>query len=155
MDKNKIVQFSIESNINLAPLLGRAIQGICNSTPLDKIEIYQIQLCIVEAINNVILHAYDNKPGNKVEAHFELGPDYIIIKTIDTGKFDNQLGLRDDFTSFDPDHYQDLPESGMGIFIMKSYMDKVEYGIEDGKNVVTMRKNFKEKIVSGNPPKDF
>jgi serine/threonine-protein kinase RsbW len=73
-----------------------------------------------EAFNNIALHSYRAGPPGDVDIEIESEEDRIVIRLMDTG------------TSFDPasvtpPDMEDLPESGMGLFIMHSFMDEVDY----------------------------
>ncbi|MGK4007267.1 ATP-binding protein [Sorangium sp. So ce1036] len=73
-----------------------------------------------EAFNNIAIHGYRAGPPGDVDIEIESDADGIIIRLMDTG------------CSFDPASIEsppidDLPESGMGLFIIKSFMDEVDY----------------------------
>ena len=73
-----------------------------------------------EAFNNVAIHGFrDLSPGN-VDIEISWTKEQIVIQMSDSGRI------------FDPDAtpppaLDELPEGGMGIFIMRSFMDEVEY----------------------------
>ncbi len=84
-----------------------------------------------EAFNNVALHSYA-KDGGEVEIEIETLADRLTIRIMDYGK------------SFDPDSVPDpelesLPESGLGLYIIRSFMDDVTYS-RGQPNVLSMTK---------------
>jgi len=91
-----------------------------------------------EAFNNVAIHAYRGRSAGAVELELELREDAVTIRISDTG------------TSYDPTRtaapeLDQLPDSGMGLYIMRTCMDEVSY--EPGKplgapNVLTMTKRY-------------
>ena len=91
-----------------------------------------------EAFNNVAIHAYRDQPDGIVEIEISLGQDSIRIRLFDTGR------------SFDPDRVSapdlaSLPESRMGLYIIRSLMDEVSYspGNPPGTpNVLTLSKRY-------------
>jgi serine/threonine-protein kinase RsbW len=89
-----------------------------------------------EAFNNVVIHSYAGGVSGDVEIEIELPRAAIEIRVIDFGR------------SFDladvpaPD-LDALPESGLGIFIMKSFMDEVSY-VPGPPNVLRLRKRLRE-----------
>jgi serine/threonine-protein kinase RsbW len=91
-----------------------------------------------EAFNNVAIHAYRDLPAGAVDLEFELAETGITIRLADHGHaFDPKQKKLPDLTA--------LPESSMGLYIMRSFMDEVTYqpGSESGAaNVLTMRKHF-------------
>jgi len=73
-----------------------------------------------EAFNNIAIHGYRSGPPGNVDIEIESDEEGIVIRLIDTG------------SSFDPNcvavpDMADLPESGMGLFIINSFMDEVDY----------------------------
>ena len=86
-----------------------------------------------EAFNNAAIHSYDgsNKPGD-VEIEVEAGKWSITIRLIDHGK---SFSL-DDVPV--PD-LEALPESGLGLYIIRSFMDEVKYA-PGSPNVLSMTK---------------
>src|SRR3982751_3040678 len=100
----------------------------------------QVVTAVGEAFNNVVLHSYEGQDEGIVEIEIQTRPDHICIELRDWGE------------SFDPDSvplpdFDSLPESGFGIFIIKSLMD-VHY--TPGKpNVLTLSKS----LVSSAEPK--
>ena len=79
----------------------------------------QTVTAVGEAFNNIAIHSYSVCPGDvDIEIEFEI--HQISIRMMDTG------------ASFDPSsvpepELNELPESGMGLFIMNSFMDEVTY----------------------------
>jgi len=91
-----------------------------------------------EAFNNVAIHAYRDLSAGAVDLELELEPEGITIRLSDTGRRFEPAGEKlPDLTS--------LPESHMGLYIMRSFMDKVTYrpGNADGAaNVLTLTKRY-------------
>jgi serine/threonine-protein kinase RsbW len=110
----------------------------------------EIVSAISEAINNVVLHAYKDVRGGTIDLRVDARPGEVEIQISDRGK------------SFDPESvpsyvepqleldasgmldFGHLPESGMGIFIMRSFMDEVTYVPGGGvkPNVLVLRKRW-------------
>jgi serine/threonine-protein kinase RsbW len=91
-----------------------------------------------EAFNNVAIHAYRGLSPGAVDLAFELRTDGITIHMSDTGKgFEPKAEKLPDLTT--------LPESNMGLYIVRSFMDEVTYRRSDGQgspNVLTLSKRF-------------
>ena len=85
-----------------------------------------------EAFNNVAIHSYPKGKKGDVEVEIDVYPDHIVIRLIDYGAtFDPMAVPEPDLAS--------LPESGMGIYIMRSFMDDVTYK-SGSPNVLSMTK---------------
>ena len=144
MDEKQIT-FTIESNLKNVSLIGLAVNNITSYIGLNELESYRLELCVVEAVNNAIIHAYDKEAGNKVEVVFSIYPDRLVLDVSDTGKpMQSHLLKQNDVSSleFDTDDPSSIPEGGRGLAIMKEIMDSVDYKTEDGKNRLTMTKKI-------------
>lgn len=73
-----------------------------------------------EAFNNVAVHGYRGVPPEPVQIEVDWDDAGLTITMTDTGRvFDPE--------SVAPPDLDDLPERGMGLFIMASSMDEVDY----------------------------
>lgn len=73
-----------------------------------------------EAFNNVAVHSYRGRPAEALQIEVDWDPARLVITMIDTGRtFDPG--------TISPPDLDDLPERGMGLFIMTSCMDEVDY----------------------------
>jgi len=80
----------------------------------------QVISAVGEAFNNVAQHGYGTQPAGVVLFTMEVGPGSISVRMEDFGR------------SFDPGlvpapDLETLPERGLGVFIIKSFMDEVTY----------------------------
>lgn len=93
-------------------------------------EVSKIALAVDEACTNIIKHAYHNDPTKKIS---------VSVKNKNGGL---EIVIADSGTGFDPmriqppnmkeylSHYR---HGGLGVYLMKSLMDKVEYKIDSGR----------------------
>jgi serine/threonine-protein kinase RsbW len=73
-----------------------------------------------EAFNNIAIHGYRGRAAGMVEIELAASPEQLSIELRDYGKsYDPRNAPTPDLDS--------LPESGLGVFIIKSFMDSVEY----------------------------
>lgn len=109
----------------------------------DEESVNKIALAVDEACTNIIKHGYKYATDRQIE---------ICIATNNGGI---EIEISDNGMSFDPDsvekpnmkeylsHYR---RGGLGMYMMRSLMDKVEYKAYPGKkNVVRLVKYFPEK----------
>ena len=136
----KKITFLIDSTLDNVSLAGVAVRGICSYLSLSEADAYYLELCVVEAVNNAIKHAYNSEAGNAVEINTTYSKDCISFEISDWGiKMDSQGPPR---LNFDAGNLVMIPEHGMGLFIIDSVMDEVAYRSDGGKNTLTMRKYF-------------
>jgi serine/threonine-protein kinase RsbW len=96
---------------------------------------HRVISAFVEAFNNAVLHG-QSRPGEPtpVEVELAVGDETLTVSVSDEGDgFQPELVPAPDLES--------LPEGGMGLFIMRSFMDDVQYRRSpQGKNVLVMQK---------------
>jgi serine/threonine-protein kinase RsbW len=136
--KQRRLSLTIESRLDQVLLVSLAVRGICRDTLSDQEVAGQMELCVVEAVNNAIKHAYDCRPGYEVLITIALSADRIVFTVNDYGRAMAEVNTKE--PDFDPDDLAGLPESGMGLFIIQSAMDLVDYRSKDGRNTMTMTK---------------
>ena len=100
----------------------------------DEKKIRKIELSTEEALVNIYNHAY-REGGGDVEISCMIDQeDHFIVEIKDYGAPFNILDVRDpDINTFNPYHI-----GGLGIFMIKSLMDNVQYRRESGANILTL-----------------
>jgi anti-anti-sigma factor len=99
----------------------------------------QVVTSFGEAFTNVVVHG-GSPPEAEVELEIETHADRLTIRLLDHGKpFELAAVPRPDL--------EELPEHGMGVHIMRSWMDEVKYegaapGAPSGTNVLSMTKRL-------------
>lgn len=95
-----------------------------------------IDVVIDEICVNIVDYAYDGQDGN-MEVEAEIGPNYIKMKFLDSGKEFNPLLVKE------PSEDDLLVEGGLGIHLVRNMVGSMEYEYRDGKNCLTiLRKNY-------------
>jgi serine/threonine-protein kinase RsbW len=136
----RVVRLEIDSRLDHVELLGRAVRALCATSGVPARTCAHIELALDEAVNNVIRHAYKGEPGHRVEVVYTLADGRFTIDVIDEG---TPMPERPTPTfDFDPTDVANLPEGGMGLFIIHSVMDHVEYASRDGRNALTMSRRL-------------
>ncbi len=94
---------------------------------------------VMEWLVNVVKHSYSHAPGAEISVCAMTGPDGIELVVEDTGRgmAPGQFDTAPAEVRFDPTDIHRLPESGMGLAIIKSVMDSVRYDSERGVNRLT------------------
>lgn len=104
-----------------------------------------IDVAVDELFANIAHYAYNPETGYAtVKVDVVKEPLSVVITFIDNGK------PYDPLAKADPDTTQSIEEreiGGMGIFIVKKSMDAVNYEYKDGKNILTIKKNFTAETV--------
>jgi serine/threonine-protein kinase RsbW len=96
-----------------------------------------------EAFNNIAIHGYLDEPG-EVEVEIELEADGIRLRITDRGRSFDPLEVPDP-------ELDDLPERGMGLFIIRNFVDRMVYTPGDP-NVLELEKRCTAADQDSTPP---
>ncbi len=102
----------------------------------------QVEVAVEELYVNICLYAYRENPEKKMacmELTIDDNPRGMILSFIDCGTPFNPLKREDPDVKLSAEKRE---IGGLGIYIVKKTMDDVNYKFEDGKNILTIRKNF-------------
>lgn len=110
------------------------IVGLCDRFNTEDRADYAT--AVMEWLVNVVKHSYAHAPASEIRICAIAGPEAIELMVEDSGqgmapwKFDAAPSALD----FDATDITKLPESGMGLAIIKSVMDSVRYHSDCGVN---------------------
>jgi serine/threonine-protein kinase RsbW len=145
------LNFEIESRLDAVPLLGQVAYLLCTAAGFAPLEGSQLEVCVVEAVNNSILHAYRGDPAHRVELEVNLQSGELIFDVWDSGTPGDPAKMNADHRGdlelcLDTD--KALPESGRGLAIIQEIMDSSEYtpGTERNRFRMIKRRDFAQKV---------
>ena len=103
--------------------------------------ITQFNLVVEELFVNVASYAYKNDENGKCKISIEYNEEKQVVKLCleDNGIKFNPLEKEDPNISASADERK---IGGLGIFLVKKNMDKIEYKYEDNKNILILSKNI-------------
>ena len=129
---------SIQSDYNEVVKVNEAIHNFLLKDGVEEYISNAFDICITEAVNNVIKHAYQGEKNKPITISVKKENNEVELQIIDEGTPRSHFEIPN--LEFDPDDTENLPESGMGVFIMNQLMDKIDYLTINGKNYFTMKK---------------
>lgn len=135
-----VLTLKITSEFENISTAAKQFNEFLNKNGLDPILVSSFEMCLVEALNNVVEHAYEMSGGNPIEINVLLSDLEFSITIIDEGK--TRTNFDKPSLDFDPENIDSLPEGGMGLFIIEELMDETNYSRENGKNFFQMKKTF-------------
>lgn len=136
------ITLTINSRLEDVLLIGMAVNRL-SAAFLSKEDSWRIELSVVEAVTNVIKHAYLYTPDKEVSVSLNFQDDRLRIKVMDRGcAMDPRLLKERDarIFCFSRGNVQALPEGGMGIALINQIMDEVCYERDRGRNTLTLTK---------------
>ena len=136
----------IELNLNIASTydavseINRTIRQFLVEEKVEDHVCNAVDICLSESLNNIIKHSYLGDPSRLISITVKKDSKFLELQMIDEGKPRESLVVHD--LEFDPNNIQHLPESGMGLFIIKQLMDEMNYYSLNGKNYFILKKWF-------------
>jgi serine/threonine-protein kinase RsbW len=126
----KRLTLEIESRLEAVGLPGQVVYLLCMAAGFAPNEGSQVEVCVAEAINNSIQHAYQGNPNRKVELEVFLLPHQLIVDVWDSGISADAARMHADHChalEVCTDFIEDIPERGRGLALIQEVMDSFEY----------------------------
>lgn len=129
-----LVSIRLPASIENLPGFLRPLRAFAAAHHLDDDRINDLELALEETLVNIFSYAYPEKPGH-VELSCWIADGSLIIFIVDEG-----LAFSTD-SAVSPDITTDLLErkiGGLGIHLIKSLMDDVQYRRDGDRNVLKL-----------------
>ncbi len=125
---------------NLPEFMATVTQA-ARTRDLKTEKIYDLEMALEEAMTNICAYAYpEDDPGDVEVACGIDDHDLFFIEIKDFGRPFDTLSVQDpDITA----GIEDRKIGGLGIFLIKKLMDRVEYCREQGANILRLTVNLK------------
>ena len=131
--KQMVFRLTLSSNPKNIGKIEGFLKTIGKTVRLDEIQFHKLMVSLTEAVNNAIVHGNRSLPGKKVQVMCELLPGWILIMIHDEGR-----GFKPEKVGNPLAKENLLRESGRGIFLMRTLMDKVEFEVEKSGTLVRL-----------------
>ncbi len=133
-------QYNIGCSLSNLKGIREFIRTSLKEQGLSEIDMAAIILALDEMCSNLMIHAHHCNPDHRLELHLDVTEkDQLIFEIVDEGNIFN-------INQFNSDNIGDLihekRKGGLGIRLVKSIMDKVEYFERDGKSVCRLTKQM-------------
>ncbi len=124
---------------SLAPLQS-FLSDVWTAEHLPESDRFPFELALEEVFMNVVMHGSEGRTDVWTDVTLEHAADSV------------QMTIRDNGNPFDPltlappdigAAMQDRPVGGLGVHLIRTLMDEVTYRLEDGCNVLVMRKRLR------------
>ncbi len=119
------------------PAVTAALSSFCEQHGINEGAVFDLTLALEEIFTNITRHAYEDREPHEIDLVIRKQGDWLTLRVADDGRpFDPSKAAPPDL---------DLPPEkravgGLGIHLVKSLTDALEYRREDGRNVVTVKK---------------
>jgi serine/threonine-protein kinase RsbW len=106
---------------------------------VPEVEISAIVLALDEMCSNLMIHAHHCNPDHVLEMHIQVDDEKtFVFEIVDDG---NVFDINQFHTPELNNLVHEKRKGGLGIRLVKSIMDNVEYFARNGKNVCRLTKN--------------
>lgn len=135
-----IINISLQSKFSKVIATSKLVREYCTEKNISKDDCDDIEICVVEALNNIIEHSYGRLESHQIKIELIFEKLYLQIKITDTGN--RRKNFKKAELKVNPSYIQSLPERGMGLFIIEKLMDKTSYETQNDSNIFTMTKYY-------------
>lgn len=131
------ISLEVPGKLECRNVVMRTVSAVCRTAGItgDKRDSeigVRVLSAVGEAYNNIVLHGYSGRAPGSVQVKIRNCPKCVQVEMKDTGaSFDP--------TQVPPPDLTALPESGLGIFLIRSLVDEVSY-VAGSPNMLTMVK---------------
>ncbi len=145
-----MITLLVPGSIEYRDIAVRVVGGACKFVEAKDPDQFATEVvsAFSEAFNNIVLHGYDGVPRRDIEIR-------IGYRSVDAQTRELSIELEDEGRVFDPGQYLELPdempERGMGLFIIRSFVDELRY-VAGPPNVLTLVKRCPQGERRSSPP---
>jgi serine/threonine-protein kinase RsbW len=129
--------FSIKNNLAEIESLTESIVSYCKENGIDEAACYEVRLALEEAISNTIKYGYDDQQPRTIYVRVEFENRELLLEIEDDANEFNPLEAPAPDLSLP---VEQKPIGRLGIYLMRSIMDQVDYRRVGTKNMLRMIK---------------
>ena len=118
------LEFTIESDIQKIPLVRERIVTFAKQSNLSSDVVFSAKVALSELLANVISYGYSDEETHTIEVRINLRSNVLELEMIDDGVAFDPTTTKD-FEAKTSAH--ELPTRGMGIHLVKNFVDTIEY----------------------------
>jgi serine/threonine-protein kinase RsbW len=116
------ITYTLDSSLESVNRIEQTAAELAQKAGFDEDEVFRISMAAREGAVNAVLHGNAYSPDKRMTASFEMTPQSLVIRIADQGPGLDPATLPDPLA---PDNL--LRGSGRGIFLIRSFMDEVEF----------------------------
>lgn len=131
--------FSIKNNLAEIEGLTESIVSYCKENGIDEAACYEVRLALEEAISNTIKYGYDDHQSHTISVRAALENRELVLEIEDDANQFNPLEAPAPDLSLP---VEQKPIGRLGIYLMRSIMDQVDYRRVGSKNMLRLMKRY-------------
>jgi anti-sigma regulatory factor (Ser/Thr protein kinase) len=132
-----VLHLTVRTDLSEIGRIATEVEAFCEERGLGDEVAQAVNLSLDELLTNTISYGYDDAADHVIEVELAADGDRLTVV------------LRDDARAFDPTEAEapdldadldDRPIGGLGIHLVRSFMDEVRYSRSNGYNLLTLTK---------------
>lgn len=134
------ISFELDNRLAALDVLCEKLEVFCRQAGLSKKQKFEINLALDELFTNIISHGFKDGRDHRIRISARHEPERVTIVIQDDGVPFNPLEAPAPELKCP---FDDRKVGGLGIHLIRSYMDEMDYERRGGQNVLTLRKFLK------------
>jgi anti-sigma regulatory factor (Ser/Thr protein kinase) len=130
------VEIELSNSLDEIPGLAETVEAFGEEHDLPAKLVFQLNLALEELVTNIVCHGYDDDGAHAIHVRLALADDMITAEVEDDGR------PFDPFADAAPpdleQNLDDRPIGGLGVHLVRSFMDEVSYRREGDRNHVRL-----------------
>ena len=129
--------FAIKNDLSEIETLSEAITNYCKDNGVTEEVCYDIRLALEEAISNTIKYGYDDHDVHTIHVRVEVNNQEVLLEIEDDARVFNPLEAPAPNLALP---VEQKPIGSLGIYLMRSVMDRVDYERSGTRNILRLIK---------------
>jgi anti-sigma regulatory factor (Ser/Thr protein kinase) len=129
--------FEIRNDLAEIDVLATQLLELCRNNGINEDVCFEVRLALEEAVSNTIKYGYEDDQVHMIHVRAGMEDQRFLLEIEDDGKAFNPLEKPDPDLSLPVDK---KPIGGLGIYLMRSLMDHVDYRRNGGRNLLRLTK---------------
>ncbi len=131
------IDISMANDLGELPAVAERIDAFCAAADVEPGVAYAVNLALDELLTNIVSYGYRDEDSHRIEIAVRRDGGALVVTIVDDSiEFDPRQVPEVDTDA--PLHDRD--PGGLGLLLVNSMMDEVDYRREDGRNVTILTK---------------
>lgn len=139
-EKPDCLRVTIANDVGELERLAELVDSFVEKHALPEKLAFNLNVCLDELITNIISYGYNDEDSHDIAVNFSYdGREFVTEIIDDANEYDPFTQAPEPDLDLDVD---DRPIGGLGVFLVKEFMDSTEYRHEDQRNITILRKTI-------------
>lgn len=128
---------TIENDIKQIQDVAEHLESFGNANHISPKIVYQLNLSVDEILTNIITYGFSDSESHDITVSLSCSKSEVTIQIIDDGQQFDPLSYTPEGVE---DELEDRPIGGLGIHLVKTMMDEIQYERINNENKTTIIK---------------